>query len=76
LKEYYTMADTKDVHNQQSGSPSQSGQSNPSNATEKPGGQSHEQQPGQQTHQTPKKDVQGTEKKAEPQKTGTGTGKH
>ena len=62
------MSDTKDVHNEQSGSPSQSGQSNPSNATKQPG-QNHEQQPGQQTQQAPKKDVQGGEKKEEPQKT-------
>ena len=40
--------DSKDVHNQQSGSPSQSGQGNPSNATQQPGGQNREQQPGQQ----------------------------
>jgi hypothetical protein len=64
------MTDTKDVRNRQSGS--QSGQSDPSNATKQPGGQSHEQQPGQQTQQAPKKDVQGGEKKEEPQKTGTG----
>jgi hypothetical protein len=57
------MMDTKDVRNQQSGSPSQSGQGNPSNATK---------QPGQQTQQAPKKDVQGGAKKEEPQKTGTG----
>ena len=35
--------DSKEVHNQQSGSPSQSGQGNPSNATKQPGGQSSEQ---------------------------------
>jgi hypothetical protein len=64
------MADTKDVHSQQSGS--QSGQGNPSNATEKPGDQNREQKPGQQTQQAPKKDVQGTEKKEQNQNTGTG----
>ena len=53
--------DVKDVRNQQSGS--QSGQSDPSNAT---------RQPGQQTQQAPKKDVQGGEKKEDSQKTGTG----
>ena len=63
--------DSKEVHNQQPGSPSQSGQGNPSNATKQPA-QSREQQPGQQTQQAPKKDVQGGDKKEEPQKTGTG----
>ena len=56
--------DSKEVHNQQPGSGSQSGQGNPSNATKQPGEQS--------SQQAPKKDVQGGEKKAEPQKTGTG----
>jgi hypothetical protein len=64
--------DSKEVHNQQSGSGSQSGQGNPSNATKQPGDQSREQQHGQQTQQAPKKDVQGGAKKEEPQKTGTG----
>jgi hypothetical protein len=60
--------DSKEVHNQQSGSPSQSGQGNPSNATKQPGGQSREQQRGQES---PTKDVKkGDEQKQENQKTG------
>ncbi len=71
------MADTKDVKNQQPNSESAYSESqvekgNPSNATKQPGSQSREQQSGQQTQQTPKKDVQGGEKKEQPQKTGTG----
>lgn len=63
------MADTKNVQNQQpnpesSYSESQVEKGNPSNATKQPGGQPNQQ--------GPKKDVQGTEKNKEPQKTGTG----
>jgi hypothetical protein len=57
--------DIKAVQNQQPG------QSNPSNATEKPVGQNLEQKPGQQTQQAPKKDVQSGDKKEDTQKTGT-----
>lgn len=69
--------DTKNVSNQppsseSSYSESQVEKGNPSNATKQPGRQSSENQSGQQAQQPPKKDIQGGQKKEEPQKTGTG----
>lgn len=59
--------DTKTDRNQQSGSPAQPGQGNPSNATKQPGGQSSEQR-GQEG---PTKDTKkGDQQKQENQKTG------
>ncbi len=68
LSEGEPTMDSKEVHNQQSGSPSQSGQGNPSNATRQPDAPSREQQRGQES---PTKDVKkGDEQKQENQKTG------